>query len=69
MFIFEKGVLASAVAVAGAVFAGVVGYKIIKKKRPDLLKKAKKSISGITERTGEILDGARQSFRAGYAKA
>ncbi len=62
---FEKGLLVT----ASVVFAGLVGYKIIKKKRPDLLKKAKKSVFDIKKRTSEIIEGARASFREGYAHA
>jgi hypothetical protein len=61
----EKGLLV----VAGVAFACVVGYKIIKKKRPDVLKKAKKSASDIKKRTSEIIEGAKDSFREGYAQA
>ena len=65
MTVIEKGILIT----AGVVFVGAVGYKIIKKKRPDLIKKAKKSVSDVKERTLEIIDGAKESFRKGYADA
>jgi len=61
----EKGLLVA----AGVVFVGLVGYKIIKKKKPDVLEKAKKSASGIKKRTSEIVEGAKESFREGYAQA
>jgi len=55
--------------IAGVVFAGAVAYKIITKKNPDMIKKAKKVVSDVRKRTTEIIDGARESFREGYAKA
>lgn len=65
MAIFEKGILVT----VGVVFAGLVGYKIIEKKRPELIEKAKKSVSDAKESASEVLEGARESFREGYAKA
>jgi hypothetical protein len=62
---FEKGLLIA----AGVAFAGFVGYKIIKKKKPDVLKKAKSSISDIKKRTSEIVEGAKESFHEGYVSA
>ncbi len=55
----DKGLLA----LAGVVFVGLVGYKILKKKSPDLARKA----SGIREKASEIAEGVRESFQEGYA--
>ncbi|MBF0486355.1 MAG: hypothetical protein HQL16_07580 [Candidatus Omnitrophica bacterium] len=59
-----KGLLA-AVAV---VFAGVVGYKILEKKNPALIKKVKGSIDEAGEKMGSILTDAKESFYEGYAQ-
>lgn len=69
MVIFEKGLLATAATVAGVVFVGLVGYKIIKKKRPDAFKKVKQSISGAGKKMSGILEEAKESFHEGYAQA
>ena len=60
----EKGLLA-AVAV---VFAGFVGYKIVQKKNPELIKNVKGSISDAGRKMEAILDEAKNSFREGYAQ-
>ena len=69
MAVVEKGVLTTLAVVTGVAFAGLVGYKIIKKKKPELCEKVKKSVSNAKKRTSEIIEGARESFREGYAKA
>ena len=61
----EKGLLVA----AGLVFAGVVGYKVIKKKKPDAFKNVRESVCNIKKRTFQIVEGAKDSFREGYAKA
>ena len=65
----EKGILTTLAAVTGVVFVGLVGYKVIKKKKPELFEKTKKSVSNVQKRTSEIIEGARKSFREGYARA
>lgn len=65
----EKGVLATAAAVVGVTFVGLVGYKIVKKKKPDLLQKLKKPFSNFKKRTSEIMSSAKKSFREGYTQA
>ena len=67
--VVEKGVLVSAATVVGVAFVGLVGYKIVKKKKPELLEKAKKPFRNIKKRTSEIVASAKQSFREGYAQA
>jgi hypothetical protein len=64
----NEGVVGVAAAV-GVVFAGVVGYKIIKKKNPDAFKNVTKCMTDIKDKTSKILDGAAESFREGYAQA
>ena len=63
--VIEKGLVTAAV----VTFAGLVGYKIIQKKSPAAIKKVKKFVSGITKRTTEIIENAKESFREGYAHA
>ena len=52
--------------IAGVAVAGVVGYKIIKKKNPEFFKdcgdKIKKS-------TNNIFEGASEAFQEGYSSA
>lgn len=57
-----KCVIGTLIMAAGAVFAGMVVYKIIKKKNPELF-------NNVKERTSEIIKGAKESFHAGYAQA
>lgn len=65
----EKGVLVTVAVGIGAVFAGIVGYKILKKKKPEIIKKAKESVADTKKKASEIAQGARESFRKGYASA
>lgn len=58
-----KGLAVAAV----AVFAGFVGYKILQKKNPDLIKKVKGSVSDAGSKLSGMLSEARQSFQEGYA--
>ena len=58
-----KGLFVAAV----AVFAGYVGYKILQKKNPDLIKKVKDSVSNAGQKFSDVLSEARQSFHEGYA--
>ena len=52
-----------------AVLIGVVGYKVIKRKNPELIENTKNKISKITSAPTEFLKGAKDSFREGYASA
>ncbi len=65
MAVVEKGILIT----AGVVFAGLVGYKVIKKKKPELIDKAKASVQGAQKQAGKVFDSARDAFRDGYASA
>jgi hypothetical protein len=56
------------VAAIVVVFAGVVGYKIIKKKNPGLINKVKSSASGIGNKFSSFADEAKSSFAEGYAR-
>jgi hypothetical protein len=55
------------VAAVVAVFAGFVGYKILEKKNPQLLKKMKSSVSGAGKRVSGMVEEAKASFHEGYA--
>lgn len=57
-----KCVIGTLIVAAGAVFAGMVAYKILKKKNPAFL-------NNVKERTSGIFKGAKESFQAGYAQA
>lgn len=59
----DNGIVAAVV----VVFAGVVGYKIIKKKNPAMLNKVKGSFSGIGNSFSTFAQEARSSFAEGYA--
>ena len=61
----EKGLLTA----AGVAFVGFVGYKIIKKKKPKWIENARKSISDAQEGAAKLIEGAKESFREGYASA
>ncbi len=63
---FENGVLVGAGATAAAVVAGIVAYKVVKKRKPRIIEKAKKSVVGIKNKTFEIVKGAKGAFREGY---
>ncbi|MBF0569711.1 MAG: hypothetical protein HQL18_02925 [Candidatus Omnitrophica bacterium] len=52
----------------GVVFAGVVGYKILEKKNPALLKKVKGSVDKAAEKVSSIVTDAKESFYEGYAQ-
>lgn len=69
MALIDKGIAGIVGTLAGAAFIGIVGYKVIEKKNPALLKKAKKSVSGAKERISDIAEGARDSFREGFVSA
>jgi hypothetical protein len=60
---FDKGLIIAVV----AVFAGFVGYKIIEKKNPQLLKKMKSSVAGAGKKVSSIVDEAKASFQEGYS--
>lgn len=62
---FEKSLLI----IAGVAVVGVVGYKIIKKKNPEMLKNLEHSFSNISGSTAKLFEGAAQSFKEGYASA
>jgi len=53
----------------GMAVIGVVGYKVIKKNKPEWLDSAKNSIAKTTESVTDVLEGAKESFRDGYASA
>ncbi len=59
----EKGLVVAIV----AVFAGFVGYKIIQKKNPELIKKIKGSVDNVGKKLSTVADEAKASFAEGYA--
>ena len=61
----DKGLLA----IAGVVLAGFVGYKIIKKKKPEWIEKTKETAANIKDGTLKAIEGAQASFSEGYASA
>ena len=63
--VIEKGILTT----AGVVLAGFVGYKIIKKKKPEWIEKTKESIAKTKDNFGKLIEGAKASFQEGYASA
>lgn len=60
-----KGILT----VVAVVFVGVVGYKILEKKNPALIRQVKGSVAGVGKKVSAIIDDARESFYEGYARA
>ena len=60
-----KGLFAAVV----VVFAGFVGYKILKKKNPELIKKVKGSISEAGKNIADNIAAAKESFYEGYSRA
>jgi hypothetical protein len=58
-----KGLCVAAV----AIFAGFVGYKIIEKKHPELLKDIKGTFSKAGKKVTSVVDDAKSAFREGYS--
>lgn len=61
----EKGILL----VLGIAIVGFVGYEIIKREKPEMIKRAKASLSDATEGFRGALKDAKASFMEGYASA
>ena len=59
---FWIGVGATVVAVA----AGLVTYKVLKKKKPEVIQKAKKSVGDVRKKAADVAKGAKEAFREGY---
>ena len=55
--------------ILGLVVAGFVGYKILGRTKPRLLRKIKRTVLDTTDRIVEIYRGAQDSFSEGYAGA
>ncbi|HBR14197.1 MAG TPA: hypothetical protein DD723_01450 [Candidatus Omnitrophica bacterium] len=60
----EKGLCIAVV----AVFAGFVGYKIVQKKNPALIKNAQEAVADAGKKMKAVLDAAKESFYEGYAQ-
>ena len=52
--------------IAGIAVAGVVGYKIIKKKNPEFFKNCSNKVK---ESTDNLFEGASEAFKEGYDSA
>jgi len=52
--------------IAGVAVAGVVGYKIIKKKNPEFFKNCAENIKNSTN---NLFEGASEAFKEGYDSA
>ncbi|MBF0494118.1 MAG: hypothetical protein HQL28_03185 [Candidatus Omnitrophica bacterium] len=50
-----------------AVFAGLVGYKVVKKTNPELLSKLSDSYSAAGKKVTSMIDETKNAFREGYA--
>jgi len=55
--------------VLGVAVVGFVGYEIVKREKPELLKKAKKSLADAGRSVQDALKSARSAFMEGYASA
>ena len=55
--------------VVGVVFVGVVGYKILKKQAPGVIRGVKGAIARTGEKVSLAIDDAKESFYEGYAQA
>ena len=54
--------------IVGVAFAGVVGYKLLEKQNPALLKKIKGSVSEAGDKVAAVVADAKESFYEGYAQ-
>lgn len=61
----EKGILI----VLGIAIVGFVGYEIVKREKPEMMKKAKDSFSDATEGIRGVFKDAQASFMEGYVSA
>ncbi len=65
----ENGVLIGTGVAAVVVVGGIVTYKILKKKKPEVFDKAKTSIAGVKGMASGLAKGAREAYLEGYAGA
>ena len=63
----ENGVLVGIGAAAVVVLAGMVAFKVMKKKNPDMIEKASKSVGNVRGKASEAVKGAKAAFREGFA--
>ena len=61
--------LKSLLVIVGVAVVGFVAYEIVKREKPELLAKAKKSVSDATSGVTQALKNAKSSFMEGYASA
>lgn len=53
-------------ATAVVVLAGLITFKVLKKKKPKVIEKAVKSVADAKKKTAEVAKGAKEAFREGY---
>ena len=63
----ENSVLVGIGAAAVVVLAGMVTFKVVKKKNPDMIKKTMKSVDAVKAKVSESVKGAQAAFREGFA--
>ncbi len=59
----------SLLVVLGVAVVGFVAYEIVKREKPELLAKAKKSVANATGGLTDALKNVKSSFMEGYASA
>ena len=63
----ENGVLVGIGAAAVVVLAGMVAFKVMKKKNPDMIEKTLKSAGVVRGKASEAVKGAKAAFLEGFA--
>jgi hypothetical protein len=63
----ENSVLVSVGAAAVVVLAGMVAFKVVKKKNPDMIEKTMKSVAAVKDKVSESVKGAKAAFLEGFA--
>ena len=65
----DDGFWIGAGATVVVVVAGLITYKVLKKKKPEVIERAKKSVADVTKKTAAVAKGAKEAFREGYESA
>ena len=63
----ENGVLVGIGAAAVVVLGGMVAYKVMIRKNPDIIKKTAKSVDTVKDKASAAVKGAKDAFREGFA--
>ncbi len=66
---FEDGVWVGVGVAAVVIVAGVITFKVLKKKRPKVIEKAAKSVISAKKKTADVAKSAKDAFREGYETA